>query len=176
LSQSRAGSSRAGSLESAIKQRTQSVKGILATIAAIPASELPAKNRSQLIAKIVAEHTAASRSVTIAKTARGDNSYSWFGGKYTGGWPGAKELGNKITTAIGRWEEQGDAGSRKLMQLTGLMSRIQNSLLDINNVQVKGAPLRGQLSSDTEVAATIKREIPARMNSFQTELDDLLGS
>jgi hypothetical protein len=176
LPESRAGAGQVGSLESAIKQRTQSVKGILATIAAIPASELQAKPRSQLIAKIVAEHTAASRSVTIAKTARGENSYSWFGGKYTGGWPGAKDLGNKITSAIGRWEDQGDEGSLKLMQLTGLMGRIQNSLLDINNVQVKGAPLRGQQSSDSEVAATIKREIPARMNSFQAELDALLGS
>ena len=176
LTRSRAGSTGRASIEAAIQQRNQSVKGILATIAALPASELKAQDRAKLIAKIVSEHTNASRSVTIAKTARGENAYSWFGGKFTGGWPGAKDLGNKITTAIGRWEEQGDEGSRKLMQLTNLMSRVQNSLLDINNIQVKGSPLRGQLSSDAEVAATIKREIPNRMSSFQSEFDALLDS
>lgn len=176
LAQSRAGSAGKAALETSIKQRNQSVRSILATIAALPASELKAADRAKLIAKIVSEHTNASRSVTIAKTARGENAYSWFGGKFTGGWPGAKDLGNKITEAIGRWEDQGDAGSKKLMQLTNLMGRVQNSLLDINNIPVKGAPLRGQLSSDSEVAATIKREIPARMNAFQAEFDDLLGS
>lgn len=176
LVSSRAAASGKAALESAIKQRNQSVKGILATIAALPASELKAADRAKLIAKVVSEHTNASRSVTIAKTARGDNSYSWFGGKYTGGWPGAKALGNQIADAIGRWQEQGDAGSKKLMQLTGLMGRIQNSLLDINNVVVGGSPLRGQSSSDPAVANTIKAEIPRRMAAFKPELDDLLGS
>jgi hypothetical protein len=176
LTQSRAGAAGKSTIESAIKQRTQSVKGILATIAALPASELNAKDRAKLIAKIVSEHTNASRSVTIAKTARGENAYSWYGGKFTGGWPGAKELGGRITNAIGRWEDQGDAGSQKLMQLTGLMSRIQNSLLDINNLPVNGSPLRGQLSSDKAVANVINEQIPARMNSFKVELDNLLDS
>jgi len=176
LAASRQGASGKAALEMSIKQKNQSVKSILATIASLPASELNAADRSKLIAKVVAEHTNASRSVTIAKTARGENSYSWFGGKYTGGWPGAKALGNQIADAIGRWQDQGDAGSQKLMQLTGLMGRIQNSLLDINNISVGGSPLRGQLSSDPAIANTIKAEIPKRMASFQAELNDLLGS
>lgn len=176
LAASRQGASGKAALEMSIKQKNQSVKSILATIASLPASELNAADRSKLIAKVVAEHTNASRSVTIAKTARGENSYSWFGGKYTGGWPGAKALGNQIADAIGRWQDQGDAGSQKLMQLTGLMGRIQNSLLDINNISVGGSPLRGQLSSDPAIANTIKAEIPRRMASFQAELNDLLGS
>jgi len=172
-------------LERDISTRARTVNDQLKIIAAIPAKDLGGADRAGMIAKIVAEYAkespgdkSLSRSVTIGKQEQGlrtDQSYSWFGGK-NGGWSGAAALGNRMAEALGRWQNEGDEGSRKAIALKGLMDRTRNKLLEIGGIEVNGAPLRGQWINDPEVKKILKPEFESRMQSMVPEFDALLGS
>jgi len=165
-----------GQLERDIAQKSKDVNTLLATVASIPAKDLSAKDRASTIAKIVSEHTAINRSVTVGmETARGEKSYHWFGGK-TPGWSGAASLGEKIATSIGRWEKEGDAGSAKIMELKGLMDRARSSLLKINEIEANGQPLRRQIVTAPGVKEIREKEFESRMQSLMPEFNALLGS
>jgi len=169
-------SSLKGQLERDISQKSKDVNTLLATVASIPAKDLSAKDRASTIAKIVSEHTAINRSVTVGmETARGEKSYHWFGGK-TPGWSGAAGLGEKIATSIGKWEKEGDAGSAKMIALKGLMDRTRNGLLKINELEANGQPIRRQIVSAPGVKEIREKEFESRMQSLMPEFNALLGS
>ena len=163
-------------LERMITQREKNVNTIISSIAAIPARDLNAKDRAGMLAKVVTEHTKAARSVTVGmETARGEKSYQWFGGK-TPGWSGASALGEKMAQAVGRWENQGDEGSRKIIRLKGLMDRARKSLLEINDIEANGQPIRRQIVTAPGVKEIREREFESRMQSMMPEFNALLDS
>jgi len=165
-----------GGLERMITQRDRDVNTIISTLAAIPARDLKASDRAGMLAKIVVEHTQSARSVTVGmETARGEKSYHWFGGK-TPGWSGAGALGERMAQAVGRWEQQGDEGSRKIIQLKGLMDRTGTLLRDINNLEANGQPIRRQIVTAPGVKEIREREFESRMQSMMPEFNALLDS
>ena len=171
-------------LERDISTRARSVNDQLRVIASIPAKDLDAADRAGMVAKVVVEYARESpsdkalrRSVTIGKETaglRGDQSYAWFGGK-NGGWSGAKELGQRMAAALGRWQNEGDEGARKSIALKGLMDRTSKNLLEIGAIEVNGAPLRQQWVGAPGVKEILKPEFERRMQAIMPEFDTLLG-
>jgi hypothetical protein len=172
-------------IEKDISTRARSVNDQLKVIASIPTKDLTGADRAGMVAKIVTEYArespsdkALSRSVTLGKQEQGlrtDQSYHWFGGK-TGGWSGAKDLGLRMATALGRWQNEGDEGSRKMIALKGLMDRTSKNLLEIGAIEVNGAPLRQQWVNAPGVKEILKPEFERRMQSMMPEFDALLDS
>jgi len=132
-------------LQNQIQQKSIPVATILSKIAAIPASDLTAKDRSSLVAHVVRTWTNAPGGVTIGPTGRGQVSFRWYGNKDQG-WEAskAKNVGNKMAETIAKWEGQGDAGSKKIIELAGRLNGIQQRLLAINDMSFNGTSVRQQ--------------------------------
>jgi len=172
-----------GELERDISSRARSVNDQLRTIAAVPAKDLTSKDRAGMVAKVVSEYARDpytkepfARSVTVGMEGeRREKSYHWFGGKNPG-WSGATDLGKKMADAVGRWEDQGDEGARKMIELAGLMRKTSNNLLKINDIEVNGQPIRRQLVTAPGVKQIRESEFESRMQSMMPEFDALLNS
>ena len=148
-----------------IQQKSTPVASILATIAAIPAKDLTAKDRASLVAHIVRTWTNAPAGVTIGPTGRGQVAFRWYGDKDQG-WSAtkAKNLGNKMAESVSRWEKQGDAGSKKIMELTGRMNAIQQRLLSINDMQFQGSSPR-----QTEIKGDMRKFVNSQFEKILGE-------
>jgi len=159
-----------------IKMKRQTVRSLMETISQIPASELPAAQRNGLIKNIVSTWLGISGSATVGKEGRNDASWNWYGGKKNTGWSGANALAQRITTKLAEFEGQGDAGTRKMMALTGLMNNIQKSILEINNMQFNGAPVRNQsITGNKALKDLISKEMEARVKVQESLLNEILG-
>ena len=162
-------------LKDNIKFQRQSLNSILRTISEIPASELKGADRNALYKNIVSSWLKIAGGATIARDGRGTGDWQWFGGKKNAS-PEANALGRRIATKLAEFETQGDAGSKKMLALAGLMGQLQKNIVDINNLEFNGAPIRGQnISGNKPLKDLIQSEINARIAAQQSLLDDILG-
>lgn len=162
-------------LKDNIKFQRQTLNSILRTIADIPTSELKGPERNALYKNIISSWLNVAGGATIAKDGRGTGAWQWFGGTKNAN-PAANALGRRIVGKLAEWENQGDAGSKKMLALAGLMGQLQKNILDINNLEFKGDLVRNQnISGNKPLKDLIQSEINARIAAQQSLLDDILG-
>ena len=69
-----------------------------------------------------------------------------------------------MAESVSRWEKQGDAGSKKIMELTGRMNAIQQRLLSINDMQFQGSSPR-----QTEIKGDMRKFVNSQFEKILGE-------
>ena len=80
-----------------------------------------------------------------------------------------------MAEAISRWETQGDAGSKKIMELAGRMNAIQQRLLTVNDMPFQGTtPRQSPIKGD--IRKFVNSQVEKILGEEEKGLLDFLGS